>query len=82
MLGIYYLSYAAQPFPKSNRKLIIGYTKQGLLDKIEATYIPEDWICWFEECRIPKMLAQGNIEEVRAWIINHMPEKFKEPLRD
>ena len=36
-LGIYYLDYSPVPYPKSARKLIIGYTKKEFLNKL-ATF--------------------------------------------
>ena len=80
-LGIYYLSYGKNEHPKSARKWMIGYSKQDYLDKLEVENIPEDYFCVFEECRTPGILIKGTIKEVRAWIQDHMPEKYGEPLR-
>ncbi len=79
-LGIYYLDYAEVPFPRSKRKMIIGYTRKDLLDKITEAKIPNNWLCWFQECRTPGYLVEGNIEKVAAWIEKHMPDNFGEPL--
>ncbi len=79
-LGIYYLEYAEAVYPRSARKLIIGYTKKDMLDKIKERKIPEDWFCFFCECRTPGMLVDGNIATVKAWITKHMPKNFGEPL--
>lgn len=79
-LGIYYLDYSDVPFPKSKRKMIIGYTRKDLLDKIEEAKIPNNWLCWFQECRTPGYLVEGDTTKVIAWIEKHMPDNFGEPL--
>lgn len=79
-LGIYYLSYSEVPFPKSKRQLIIGYTRDDMLTKIADKNIPVSWSCYYEECRTPGFLVQGNIETIKAWITEHMPITFGEPL--
>ena len=81
MLGIFYLDYAPQIFPRSARKMVIGYSKDDMLSKIEELNIPKDHVCWLSECRTPGYFIQGNIDEVSEWIEKHMPAKFGEPLR-
>ena len=80
-LGIYYLDYAPIIFQRSNRKMIIGYTKSDLLIKIEKTIIPDDWFCWLSECRTPGYLIEGTTPIVVGWIIKYMPDNFGEPLK-
>lgn len=80
MIGIYYLDYSDRPFPKSARKMIIGYTKDGLLSSIEERKIPDNYLCWFQECRTPGYLFEGTLVETKEWISKHMPDKFGEPL--
>lgn len=79
-LGIYYLDYSPVPYPKSARKLIIGYTKKEFLNKIKEANIPDDWFCWLAESRTPGYYVEGNITKVKAWITRHMPDKYGEPL--
>lgn len=81
-LGIYYLTFAKAAFPRSARKLIIGYTRDDMLAKIAEKEIPADFMCWFDECRTPKTLVAGNIAEVSEWITKHMPTYFGEKLVD
>jgi len=80
-LGIYYFDYSKVPFPRSTRKLIIGYTRIDFLKGIKEKNIPNDWLCWFSECRTPGYLVEGNLTKVREWIDIHMPDKFGEPLK-
>jgi len=80
MLGIYYLDYCDRPYPRSARQMIIGYTKNDLLLSIKERNIPDDWFCWFWECRTPGYLIEGNTVKVIAWIEKHMPDNFGEPL--
>ena len=82
MLGIYYLDYSDKTFPRSARKMIIGYTRSDLLAQIAEKDIPEDYYCWLSECRTRGYLFEGRMEKVTQWIELHMPEKFGEPLRD
>jgi hypothetical protein len=81
MLGIYYLDYSEVTFPRSRRKMIIGYTRSDLLQKILEKNIPDNYFCWLQECRTPGYLVEGNLETVRAWIDTHMPETFGEPWK-
>ena len=81
-LGIYYFSYSERVWPRSARKMLIGVTKDEILERIAEKEIPEDWFCWLEECRTPGFLVEGKRDIVLEWITNHMPLKFKEPLRD
>lgn len=78
-LGIFYVDYSLFLFPRSNRKLIIGFTRSDLLQKISEREIPDNYFCWLQECRTPGYLAEGNVAKVRAWIDEHMPENFGEP---
>lgn len=82
MLGIYYFDYCANVFPKSARKLIIGYTRTDLLERIEQQNIPDEWFCWITECRTPGYLIDGKKQIVIDWINRHMPDEFGEPLRN
>jgi hypothetical protein len=75
-LGIFYLDYSDVAFPRSRRKLIIGYTRSDFLQKIQEKNIPDTYLCWLQECRTPGYLVEGNIETVRAWIDKHMSETF------
>ncbi len=75
-LGIFYLDYSDVSFPKSKRKLIMGYTKLDLLKKIEDTQIPIDYLCWLQECRTPGYLIQGNVTEIKNWINDHLSNNF------
>ncbi len=77
-LGIYYLDYSAVPYPKSARKIIIGYTKDDFLEKIEEANIPEDWMCWLSECRTPGYFVEGNIQKVVEWITLHLTNVYGE----
>lgn len=81
-LGIYYLDYSAETFPKSRRKMIIGTTKSEFLIKLEHKHIPDDYFCWISECRTPGYLFEGRMEGGIKWIIKHMPSNFGEPLND
>jgi hypothetical protein len=80
-LGIFYFDYADVPYPVSKRKMIIGYTRQDLLDKIDDANIPNDWLCWLKECRTPKQLISGNPIQVRDWIDKHLSDKYGEPWK-
>ncbi len=80
-LGIYYLDYSERDYPRAARKLIIGYTKDQFLKSIEETNVPPEWKCWLEECRTTGYLAEGTIEDIKEWILFHMPDKFGEPLK-
>lgn len=81
MLGIYYLDYSSVLFPKSKRRMIIGYTKSDFLKKLEHMHIPDDYFCWISECRTPGYLFDGRMVDCRAWIIKHMPNNFGQPLK-
>jgi hypothetical protein len=81
-LGIYYLEYSLKLFPKSARQSIIGYTKGDLLDQLSTIEFSPEHILWLRECRTVGVLVQGNSEKVKSWINEHMPENFKEPIRD
>lgn len=78
-LGIFYLDYSEIIFPRSRRKLIIGYTKADLLQKMQEKQIPDEYLCWLQECRTPGYLVEGTASIVREWINTHMPENFGEP---
>lgn len=82
MLGLFYLDYCDKPWPRSARKMIIGFTKDGLLKELSERNIPEGWLFWLSECRTPGYLVEGKIDRVTDWINLHMPEKFGEPLRN
>ena len=81
MLGIFYLDYAPKIWPRSARKMIIGFSKDDMLSKVAEQDIPTDWFCWLSECRTRGYLVEGNIELVKEWVEKHMPEKFGEPIR-
>lgn len=81
MLGIFYLDYAPQIFPRSARKMVIGYSRDDMLSKIEELNISKDWICWLSECRTPGYLVESDIEVVKEWISKHMPLEFGDPIR-
>lgn len=81
MLGIFYIDYAEKVYPRSARKMIIGYTKSDALVKIQERNIPGNWVCWLSECRTPGYLITGDIDTIKQWICDHMPEKFGDPIR-
>jgi hypothetical protein len=78
-LGIYYLDYCDVPFPKSRRKMIMGYTRSNFLQYMAEAKIPDNYYCWLQECRTPGYLIEGTAEIVRDWIDKHMKENFGEP---
>jgi len=80
-LGIFYLDYSDVLFPRSRRKMIIGYTRSDLLQSIIEKNIPDNYYCWLQECRTPGYLIEGTTEQVRTWIDKNMPEKFGEPWK-
>jgi len=81
-LGIYYLDYSDVLYPRSKRKMIIGYTRKDLLNSIKEAKISDTWFCWLQECRTPGYLVDGNVEFVSAWISKHIPDKFGDPLNN
>ena len=78
-LGIFYLEYSEVVYPRTKRKLIIGYTKSDLLQKMDEHQVADNYFCWLQECRTPGHLVKGTGNIVRAWINKHMPERFGEP---
>jgi hypothetical protein len=82
MIGIFYLDYAEKFVSRNMRKMLIGYTKDDLLKKMEERGIQPDWYCWLSEARTAGFLIAGNASLVTSWIEARMPEKFGEPLRD
>jgi hypothetical protein len=82
MIGIFYLDYAETFVSRNMRKMIIGYTKDDLLKRIEGKKIQPNWFCWLSEARTPGFLIAGQASTVTDWIERRMPEKFGEPLRN
>lgn len=78
-LGIFYLDYSDKYYPKAQRKTIIGYTRVDLLKKISIIDIPDDYICWLQECRTPGYLIEGNIKQITSWIDTHLSNNFGQP---
>lgn len=81
-LGIFYLDYADVAFPRSRRKLIIGYTRSDLLQKMQDAQIPNNYFCWLQECRTPGYLVEGNADKIRDWIDIHISEAYGEKWND
>lgn len=79
-MGIYYLDYSEVIFPRSRRKMIIGYTRSDLLQKLAEKELPDDYFCWLQECRTPGYLVEGDVKKVKAWIDKNMPENFGDPI--
>ena len=76
---IYYFDYADKEFPRSIRKMIIGYKRADLLTKIEELNIPDDWFCWLYEYKLRKPIFHGNKINACEWIAINIPEKFGDP---
>lgn len=81
MLGIYYLIHDKNIFDRSQRKCVLGITKDDFLQQLIEREVPDHHICWIEECRTPLRLMEGTVEQAKAWINLHMPETFKGALR-
>lgn len=80
MLGIYYFDYSERVYPKSSRKMIIGYTRSDLIFKIKEKQIPDNWFCWLSECRTPGYLIDGSASKIIDWISIHLPDKIGHPI--